>query len=269
LRIAIIGCGNMGTGLAEQLAPSHKIYLHDRDWNWTQELAQKIKGEACKDSLEAVEKAQLILLAFKPQGLKEIASLFGHRLKPDQIVISLLAGTPLSALKHYMPTPLIVRMMPNLAICCGKGVIGLVDSPELTVELKEELYTLLSPLGLIYWLNESQIDSLTSLTGSGPAFIFALIEAMIEAGIAMGFQVKDAQKLIIQMLQGSLALLEHTNQHPAELKWQIASPNGTTIAGLRALEKGNVRSGMIEAFLAAHHKAEELAKSHEKTLPFS
>ena len=263
MRIAIIGCGNMGTGLAEQLGPLHQIILHDKDWNWTQELAQKIKGEACQNLREAVEKAQLILLAIKPQNLNEIAPLFASHLKPDQIVVSLLAGTPLTVLRHYIPKPILIRMMPNLALCYGMGVIGLVDSPDLTTELKKELHDLLSPLGLIYWLKESQVDSLTSLTGSGPAFIFTLIEAMIEAGVAMGFQAKDAQELILQMLQGCVTLLQKTEQHPAELKWQIASPGGTTIAGLRVLEKENVRSGLIETFLAAYQRSQELVKSHE------
>lgn len=272
MHIAIIGCGNMGTGLAEQLSSSHQLYLHDRDWNRTQELAQKINGKAYQTALEAIEQAQFILLAIKPQNLKELAPLIAPHLRAGQVLISLLAGTPLSVLRHYFPDPLLVRMMPNLAICYGGGVIGLVESPDLSIELKKELYHLLSPLGLIYWLKESLVDALTSLTSSGPAYIFTLIEAMIEAGVVMGFQAKDAQELILQMLQGCVTLLKETGQHPAELKWQIASPGGTTIAGLRVLEKENVRSGLIETFLAAYQRGQELALSHEmkyKTLRFN
>jgi pyrroline-5-carboxylate reductase len=264
MRMAIIGCGNMGTGLAEQLSPFHELFLYDRDWNWTQELAHKVKGKAYENPIKAVEQADLILLAVKPQNLKELAYSFGNRLHSNQIVVSLLAGTPLSILKSYFPQSTLVRMMPNLALRYGMGVIGLVDSPDLSIELKKELQDLLSPLGLIYWLKENLIDSLTSLTGSGPAFVLTLIEAMIEAGIAMGFQAQDAQELILQMLQGTLTLLQKTGKHPAELKWHIASPGGTTIAGLRALEKGNVRSGILETFLAAHQKSRELARDHEK-----
>jgi pyrroline-5-carboxylate reductase len=263
MRIAIIGCGNMGTGLAEQLGPFHQLSLYDHDWNKAQELAQKVNGEAYQHLLEAVEKAQFILLAIKPQNLKEFSQLLGNHLKSDQLIVSLLAGTPLAVLKHYLENAILVRMMPNLALCYGMGVIGLVDSPDLSIELKKELQDFLSPLGLIYWLKEHQVDSLTSLTGSGPAFIFILIEAMIEAGVAMGFQPKDAQKLILQMLQGCVTLLEKTEQHPAELKWKIASPSGTTIAGIRMMEKQNVRSGLIETFLATHQRALEIAKSHD------
>jgi pyrroline-5-carboxylate reductase len=263
MRIAIIGCGNMGTGLAELLGPSHRVLVHDRDWNWTQVLAHKVNGEACQHLPQAIENAQVIFLAIKPQNLKEIGPLIKHHLNKDQIIVSLLAGTPLTVLKHYFSQAITIRMMPNLAMRYGAGVIGLVDSPDMAAELKKELQELLSPLGLIYWLKESQIDALTSLTGSGPAFILTLIEAMIEAGVAMGFQAQDAQDLTLQMLQGCLTLMQKTQQHPAELKWQIASPNGTTIAGLRVLERENVRSGLIETFLAAHHRAQELARSHE------
>lgn len=264
MRIAIIGCGNMGTGLAEQLGSFHELSLYDRDWNWTQELACKVKGKAHENLIKAVEQAELVLLAVKPQNLKEVAYSFDNQLRSDQIIVSLLAGTPLSILRSYFSQSPIVRMMPNLALRYGEGVIGIVDSPDLSMELKKELQNALSPLGLIYWLKEDLIDSLTSLTGSGPAFVLTFIEAMIEAGITMGFQARDAQELIFQMIQGTLALLQKTGKHPAELKWQIASPGGTTIAGLRTLEKGNVRSGIIETFLAAHQKSRELAKDHEQ-----
>lgn len=153
--------------------------------------------------------------------------------------------------------------MPNLAMCYGAGVIGIVDSPNLPLSLKDELEKLLAPLGWIYWLKESKIDALTSLTGSGPAFMLTLIEAMTEAGIAMGIQASDAQELILRMLQGCLTMMQKTGKHPGELKWQIASPNGTTMAGLRVLEREHVRSGLIETFLAAYQRAQEIAKSHD------
>ena len=264
MKIAIIGCGNMGTALAEKLAPSHQLYLHDRKWSRTKELAQTINGKAFKDPIQAIEQAQLIILAVKPQNLKELIQQIGKRPGKDQIFLSILAGTPLSILKHYFPHQTVVRMMPNLAMQYGMGVMGLGDCPTLSAKVKKELTELLEPLGLVVWVKESQIDALTSLTGSGPAFIFTLVEAMIEASVAMGFQAKEAQGLILQMLKGCIALLENTGQHPAELKWQIASPNGTTIAGLRVMEKENVRSGIIETFLATLQRAHEISNSHGK-----
>lgn len=263
MRIAIIGCGNMGTGLAERLSPLHDILLYDRSWTWTQELANQVKGQAYQHLSEVIENAQLIFLAVKPQNLKEIAPLMSAHLRQNQIVVSLLAGTPLKILKHHFDQPLVIRMMPNLAMRYGAGVLGIVDSSDLSVELKMHFEEVLKPLGSIYYLKESQMDAFTTLTSSGPAFILTMIEAMIEAGVAMGLQAQDAQYLILQMLKGCLTLVQETGQHPAELKWQIASPNGMTIAGLRVLEKENIRSGLIETFLATYQRAQELNKSHE------
>lgn len=258
----------MGTGLAQLLSPFHHILLYDRNWNWTQELAKQIKGEPYQHLSEAIDHAQLIFLSVKPQNLKEVTLLMNTHLRNDHIVVSLLAGTPLHILREYFTQPILVRMMPNLAMRDGVGIIGIVESLDFSTDFKTQMQELLAPLGFIYWLKEDQIDALTSLTSSGPAFVLTLIEAMIEAGIAMGFQAKDAQDLILQMLQGCLTMIHKTGKHPAELKWQIASPNGTTIAGLRILEKENVRSGLIETFLAAYQRAQEIAKSHGKTIDF-
>ncbi|MFI0435473.1 MAG: pyrroline-5-carboxylate reductase [Parachlamydiaceae bacterium] len=258
--IAIIGCGNMGTAVAELLSPLHRLILHDRDWNWTQELAHKIGGEPRQNINEAIDEAEVVFLAVKPQNLKEIAPLIKDDLKKNHILISLLVGTPLESLQNDFPSPTIIRIMPNLAMRYGEGIIGVVDTPALSLEIKNSLEELLAPLGLLYWLQESQIDALASLAGSGPAFILTLVEAMIEAGIAMGFKAKDAKNLTLKMMQGSLTMIEKSDTPLCELKWQIASPGGTTIEGLRRLEKGSLRSGLIETFLASHKKAQELAK---------
>lgn len=261
MRIAILGCGNMGTALAEQLGPLHQFFLHDRDWHWTQQLAEKVKGKPFQDPIEAVKNAQLIFLAIKPQNLHELAAKISPHLKEDQIVASLLAGTTLARLKEHLPTPLLVRLMPNLALRHGKGVTGVVDCPSLSAQLKQKLTELLTPLGLVYWLKEERIDALTSLTGSGPAFILTLIEAMIEAGCAMGFQKEDSRHLVLQTLQGCTALLQKNEKSPAELVKEIASPKGTTVAGLKVLEESRVKEILIETFLATLGRAQEMAKS--------
>ncbi|WP_068470424.1 pyrroline-5-carboxylate reductase [Candidatus Protochlamydia phocaeensis] len=262
MHIAIIGCGNMGTGIAQGLSPFHKLALFDRDFPATQELAREIKARACPSAEEAIQEAEIIILAIKPQNLKEISDLIAPHLKTDQIIISLLAGTPHSVLRRYFHSSLIIRMMPNLALTYGEGVIGMVDNPYLTQALKHKLQTLFEPLGMVYWLSESKIDALTSLTGSGPAFIFTLIEAMVEAGMAMGFGAEDAKNLVLQMIKGSLTLLEKTRKHPGELKWQVTSPAGTTIEGLKALEDYAIRSGIIHTFLAAYERSKELSSDH-------
>lgn len=262
MRIAIIGCGNMGSAFAEQLSVKHELRLYDVKVAAAQKLAHSLGGEAFAECSKAIQGAQFILLAIKPEQLKQWALEMSKHLRSDHILVSILAGTPLSVLRSLLEKPILVRMMPNLAIRFSKGVMGFVDAPELTSELKKQLEELFMPFGLVHWLQEKYIDGLTALAGSGPAFMLMLIEAMIEAGIAMGFSPKDSQALILQMMEGSIALLNGTGKHPANLKWQIASPGGVTIAGIRALEQANIRSGLMETFLAAYQRSLDMAASH-------
>ncbi len=258
MKMTIIGCGNMGAGLAMRLSTGCKLYLYDRNIEKAKKLEQDGYGKACSSIKEAVTSSEVIILAVKPQNVQEAAGLLGKHLKADQILVSLLTGISLKALKGFFSQPLTVRMMPNLSIICGEGVIGLSCDEHFSQKNKSYITKLFENLGKIYWLPEDKINALTALTGSGPAFFFAMIEAMIDAGIAMGFNAKDAKELVIQMLQGSLTLLEKTEKHPGELKWQIASPQGTTIAGIKKLEESACRGGIMNTFLAAFERANEL-----------
>lgn len=259
MKIAIIGCGNMGKGLAKCLAQTNQLYFYDYQVEKAEKLEQEGYGKACREMKETLHFAEWILLAIKPQNLKEVVDQMGKELKHEQIIISLLAGTPIEILKHFFPSVTVVRMMPNLALIYGEGVIGLSAEDNLLKQHQEQLIKTFELLGKIYWLPESKIDALTALAGSGPAFFFVMIEAMIDAGILMGFTAQDAQGLVQQMLQGSLTLLEKTHQHPGELKWQIASPGGTTIAGLKRLEEQATRGHIINTFLAAYERAQQLS----------
>lgn len=259
MKMTIIGCGNMGKGLAERLSATNQLYLYDHHVEKAEILEQEGYGKACRDIKEAFDHSEIVILAVKPQNFKEVAILIGKELKKEQIVISLLAGTSVEILKRSFPGVVIVRMMPNLALIYGKGVIGLSSDEKMLKKDKESLTKIFESLGKVYWLTEDKINALTALTGSGPAFFFVMIEAMIDAGIAMGFSAIDAQDLIHQMLQGSLTLLEKTSKHPGELKWQITSPQGTTISGLKKLEELALRGGIMNTFLAAYDRANQLS----------
>lgn len=261
MRIAIIGCGNMGRGLAQRLSQMHHLFLYDRNPKKAGHLAQEGYGQACTEMKEALHHGEVIILAVKPQNIEEVARLMGNDLQNNQIIISLLAGTPLAVLRRFFPAIHIVRMMPNLPLMCGAGVIGL-SSDEKTNQ--EHLTKAFEPLGKIYWLPEEKIDALTALASSGPAFFFAMIEAMIDAGIVMGFPAKEAQDLVYQMLQGSLTLLASTHHSPGELKRQIASPGGTTIAGLKKLEESALHDSIIAIFLSTYERAHKLSSQWEK-----
>lgn len=259
MNIAIIGCGNIGSGIAKRLV-NCSSYLYDRDFEWTKELEREGFGIACRTIEDAIHPAEYIFLSVKPQNLYEVAEIMKPHLKSHQILVSALAGVTIATLEKHFPTCQVVRMMPNLALLYGNGLTGLVEDARISADNKEQLNVLLKPLGSTYWLPESKIDGLTALTGSGPAFVCVLIESMIEAGIAMGFNAKDSRALVLQMIEGTLTLLKETGSHPAEIKQQICSPGGTTIAGLIAMDKAAVRGHVIEAFLAAYRRSKELSK---------
>lgn len=261
MKITIIGCGNMGQALAQRLSPTTQLFFYDHNKEKAEIFEQQGYGTACKNIIEAVCSSEIIILAVKPQNLKQLADLIKEKLKDNQMIVSLLAGTTIETLRNHFPEIKIIRMMPNLPLIYGEGVIGLSLIKTQANEDKELLKKIFEPLGKIYWLDEEKIDALTALAGSGPAFFFSMIEAMVDAGIAMGFSAADAQDLTYQMLKGSLILLEKTTKHPGELKWQIASPQGTTIAGLKRLEELALRGGIINTFLAAYDRAKTLSSS--------
>lgn len=260
MKISIIGCGNMGSSMAKQLARSHHISVYDRYPEKITLHKEHPQIKICRDPQEAVSGAEIIILAIKPHDLKQAADQLRAHLEPHQIIISVLAGISQAHLKETWKTKnSIVRIMPNLAVEYGQGVIACAENPEISVDAKENLTKLFSPLGLVLWLVEDKMNALTALAGSGPAFILIFIEAMIDAGIALGFNSSDAKDIVLQTLLGTLSLIEHTGKHPGELRWQISSPAGTTIAGNIALENAGVRSGIIHTFLAAYARAKELS----------
>lgn len=260
MKIAIIGCGAMGSSMAKQLSRAHTVAVFDKFPEKISFRTDHPTISICRTPEEAMQHADFILLFVKPHDLKGVASELKQHLTTDQLVVSGLAGTSIAQLKKALGEKTsILRMMPNLAVEYGQGVLGCVEAPEINASLKEKISKAFSVLGLILWLPEDKIDALTALASSGPAFILIIIEAMIDAGIAMGFTSTDARHLILQTLGGTLSLLEKTGKHPGELRWQVSSPAGTTIAGTLALEKANVRAGIIQTFLAAQTKAAELA----------
>ena len=149
-------------------------------------------------------------------------------------------------------------MMPNLALTCGSGVIGLTEDPALHESVKKSVGALLQGLGLVVWLPEAKIEALTPLAASGPAFVLVMIEAMIEAGIFMGFTAGEAQELVLKTIEGTVDLLRASGKHPAALKWDIASPAGTTIAGIKEMEERGVRAGIAAALMAAYRRNQVL-----------
>lgn len=258
MKITIIGCGTMGKALAKMISQEHDVLLFDHNFEKTHSLEKIGCGRACANLDEALENVECAILAIKPQSLATLIKVFPHNLCPP-ILISLLAGTSIGQLKKDFTATHLIRMMPNLAMAYGKGLIGLATDESIPQATKDLINNLCHPLGMIYWLPEAKLNAFTSLASSGPGFTFVLIESMIDAGIAMGFNAQDSQAIVQQMLKGSLHVLEHSKKHPGELKWEVASPGGTTIAGLRKMEEEGLRGTLINTFMAALERAQNLS----------
>lgn len=264
MKIAVIGCGNMGSAFARHFAKNHCVLLCDRNLPKTQALAKEIKALFEEEVSVAIREADVVLLGFKPKDLSAFAKKGAVSFTEGKILISILAGTPLSLLKKHFPKPTLVRTMPNLALVFGQGVIGVVDDGHFSPEQKQQIDSLFEGMGLIAWMPEEKIDALTALSGSGIGFVLVMIEAMIDGGVHLGFTAKESREIVLKTMEGAVALMKESGKHPAELKLQIASPGGTTIAGLKAMEEEGVRSGIVHALVACYEKALEIGKKQEK-----
>lgn len=257
MKIGIIGCGQMGGGIAQRLANNYSLFLYDHHASSVKKLAEELGATPCKTPSELCKKADILFLAVKPQQLQQTAKEFAPFVQ-KHLLISILTGKSIETLKQQFPKASVIRMMTNLAAVFGQGVVILAEDSSLPQKLKKQTQAISQLLGSVYWFPESKIDALTSLIGSGPAFFYVMLEAMVDAGVHMGIKSQDSLELITQMISGSLTLLKEKNEHPGQLRWQISSPQGTTIAGIRALEECGVRAGIINAFIAAYERALEM-----------
>lgn len=260
MKITIVGCGNIGGGLAKLFAKHYSVSLYDRNFKETEDLAKAIKGKAFSKIGDAVEGSDIVLIAVKPQSFNELAPTLAPHLTKEQLVVSIMTGITQETIEDKFKSIPVLRIMSNIAMFYGKGVVAVVNNEKLPDSKKTEIDGVLKHLGSVHWIPESKIDALTSLIGSGPAFVLAMIEAMTDAGVAMGFPADDSLKYVEEMLEGTLTLLKKSGSNPEELRWKICSPGGTTIAGLRKFEEKNVRSGIMETFIAAYNRAQELGK---------
>jgi len=258
MRLTIIGCGAMGSALAKNLA-KNTLVLVDRDFKSTSAFAKEIGATATKDLSQAVAKADAVLIAVKPYHLEELARQLSPLLKSGTIVISVLAGVRLADLKRHFPKQPLLSIMPNIAVAYGKGVIGIVESPDLTPELRKVAKNLFADSGLLIFLPEAKIDALAALGGSAPAFALHLMESMTDGGVLLGFPARQALDITIEVFEGAIALLKESKELPQALKWQVTSPGGTTIEGIKVLEQERVHYALMQALLATHQKAQKLS----------
>jgi len=260
-KILFIGCGNMGNALVEGLCSDgwHKkmeFHLYDKVSSRAEALAQRFGLKTPKPPLDG-NQYRFIFLVVKPKDLPSVVPILKN--PANSIIISLLAGTSINKINEVLPGARgYVRIMPNLCAEVGEAVVPVVFSENIPQESKEDLLFLLASLGWIFETQEAEIDLLTALSGSAPAFVALFIEAMMDGGVKLGIPWEKSLKVAIQTVLGSALLLKKKALHPGEFRNQVASPAGTTIFGLQVLEEGKLKSTVMKALEASFNRAKSL-----------
>jgi len=266
MKLVIIGAGNMGEALARGivragLAAPADLTLTDIVIERARTLADELGAAACADNRQAVATASLVILLVKPPQVAGVCREIGPVLPAACPVLVIAAGVTIRQIKAALgreETP-VARAMPNTPCLVGAGATGLTVEPNMPAEIRDTLVCLLSAVGIVEEVPESLQDAVTGLSGSGPAYIAVLIEALADGGVLMGLPRAQALRLAIQTVRGTATLLQETGRHPAQVKDAVSSPGGTTITALAALEAAGFRHAVLSAVKAAAARAHELS----------
>lgn len=263
--IGFIGLGNMGSKLAHIVIQENKlkyqIFLGNRSLEKAEKIVEEVGGKTATNQ-EIFEQAEVIFLGVKPHQFTELLEKYNFILeKRDSVLlISMAAGLTLQQLDELVPNQhRLIRIMPNTPVAVREGVVTYSLSHKCTTNDEELIQELLSSVGSLVRLDESQLDAATAVAGCGPAFVYLFLEALADAGVKNGLPRELALKLANQTLLGSAVLAKETNLHPAVLKDQVCSPSGSTIAGVASLEQDAFRSSVINAVDAAYKRTQELS----------
>ena len=270
-RIAFIGTGQMATALAagfvRELLMPEQISGYDPIEASRMAFAAKA-GEGMRlfdTAADAIKGANVVILAVKPQVMNDAIKPLAEAIKSDSksmpLVVSIAAGIPIARLEQSLPQGTrVIRVMPNTPCLIGRGASGLATGTAATADDIRLISELLATVGLVEVVPEPLLDAVTGLSGSGPAYVFQIIEALSDGGVKMGLPRATATRLAAQTLAGAAEMLLSTGLHPGVLKDSVTSPGGTTIAGLHAMEQGGVRAALIEAVEAATLRSRELGQ---------
>jgi pyrroline-5-carboxylate reductase len=260
--LAIVGGGKIGeallSGLVRRAGSGAGIMVVERGAQRAAELAARHGIEAV-DLATAAERARVLLIAVKPQDIGSLLGLLAPHVTPEHLVVSVAAGVPTSRIEAALPAGVpVVRVMPNTPALVDAGMSVLSAGAHAGETDLDEAAALLSAVGEVRRVPESQQDAVTALSGSGPAYFFYLVEAMIDAGILLGLPRAVAADLIVQTAYGAAVMLRDSGEHPVQLREAVTSPGGTTIAAIRELEVHGVRAALLAAIEAACLRSREL-----------
>ena len=266
-KLCFIGCGNMGEALVSGLvlsgsALAANIVCTDVREERLEELRGRYGVRTSTRNLEAVAAAEIVIYAVKPQLMAEVLKETADQLDMSKLVISIAAGVPLRAIESLLHKELrLIRVMPNIAASVKESATALSAGKHAKKEDVELAMEIFNSVGRAVFLRENYLmDAITGLSGSGPAYIFIIVDALADAGVKMGLSRKDAQFLAAQTVLGAAKMLMETREHPGQLKDRVTSPGGTAIAGIHTLEKGGLRTTLINAVEAATQRSKELGE---------
>ncbi|MCR9197181.1 MAG: pyrroline-5-carboxylate reductase [Planctomycetaceae bacterium] len=265
-KIGFLGTGQMATALAAgftaDLLSAAQICGCDPSATSRERFAAAVGGECHVADAPAgvLDAADIIFLAVKPQVMTSALGQLTAGLKSRQLIVSIAAGITLSSLQSWLPDgQRVIRVMPNTPCLIQRGACGISGGETSTADDLKIVSELLSTVGLVETVPERLLDAVTGLSGSGPAYVFQMIEALSDGGVRAGLPRAVATRLAAQTLAGAADMLLQTGQHPGVLKDAVTSPGGTTIAGLQQLERLGLRSALIDAVQAATDRSRELA----------
>lgn len=265
-RIAVIGAGNMGSALLKGMlrmprAKPELFIVSDKDSSRLKPLAKEFKVKTTDSNRKAVKGADIIILAVKPQVLDSVLDEIKGELREGQAIISVVAGARTDHISSSLKKRIsVVRAMPNISALVGESATAISKgkhSSKADMKLAREI---LESVGLVVEVQESLMDAVTGLSGSGPMYVFLIAEGLSDAGVKVGLSRETASKLAVQTLLGAAKMLRDTGKHPAELKDLVTSPGGTSIAALHSLEKSGLKGTLIDAVEAATKRSAELGR---------
>jgi len=265
--VAILGAGVMGSTLLSGLIRSGRdpadLVITGRNVQSADELAARY-GARRLSSVDAARGADTLVLVVKPQDMEGLLAEISDHVRPGAMVVSLAAGITTGFLEERLPEgTAVVRVMPNTPALVDEGMAALSPGRHCDEVHLAEAEGLLRSCGKVLRIAEKHMDAVTAISGSGPAYIFYVVEAMIEAGVLLGMPRTTSTELVVQTLYGAATMLKETGQHPTVLREQVSSPGGTTMAALRELDDHKVRAAFVTAMEAAANRSRQLASGSD------
>ena len=269
--VAFIGAGAMGAAMIGGLAGGNEIdpgrvIASDRNEDRLALVRDQFAVRTTLCNRDAARDADVVVLAVKPQVLPAVLSELQGRIRDGALAVSIVAGASIATIASLLKHRAIVRTMPNTPAQVGEGMTVWTATPEVSQEQRAQARTIVGALGRQLFVDaERFLDIATAISGTGPAYVFLMMEALIDAAVHLGFSRKDARELVVQTIRGAAIYAEHQPVHPAELRNRVTSPGGTTAEALYQLEKGSFRTIMSKAVLAAFQRSVALGEMNTQS----